>query len=118
MSTRYNNGSHYENQQREKEWMDGAAHAHRVGALNGKQDHLTGLERTREAMEHAMEAHAYEQALAKHSQTHALGKTAFGHDEIAALAVELWRVRGCPDGSPEEDWNRAVAILRSGMMSH
>jgi hypothetical protein len=34
-------------------------------------------------------------------------------EDIAALAYELWRARGCPDGSPDEDWYRAVEILRS-----
>jgi len=24
--------------------------------------------------------------------------------DIAALAYELWQARGCPYGSPEEDW--------------
>ncbi|MGD0435778.1 MAG: DUF2934 domain-containing protein [Bryobacteraceae bacterium] len=37
----------------------------------------------------------------------------FGHDEIAALAYELWQARGCPDGSPEEDWFHAAEALRS-----
>jgi hypothetical protein len=26
---------------------------------------------------------------------------------IAALAYELWRARGCPEGSPETDWFQA-----------
>ena len=26
------------------------------------------------------------------------------HEEIAALAYSLWEARGCPEGSPEEDW--------------
>ncbi|SPF56190.1 hypothetical protein SBA4_80003 [Candidatus Sulfopaludibacter sp. SbA4] len=25
-------------------------------------------------------------------------------DEIAALAYQLWNERGCPAGSPDEDW--------------
>jgi hypothetical protein len=36
-----------------------------------------------------------------------------GHHEIASLAYELWEARGCPDGSPEDDWFRAVEQLRS-----
>jgi hypothetical protein len=39
--------------------------------------------------------------------------TDLGDEEIAALAYELWQARGCPDGSPDEDWYRAVEILRS-----
>jgi Protein of unknown function (DUF2934) len=33
--------------------------------------------------------------------------------EITALAHLLWRERGCPIGSPHEDWNRAERELRS-----
>jgi hypothetical protein len=43
MSTRYNNGSHYENHQRAAELHDRAAHAHRAAAEeHGKKDHQTG----------------------------------------------------------------------------
>jgi hypothetical protein len=36
------------------------------------------------------------------------------HDEVAELAYQLWILRGCPDGSPEEDWFRAEeALLRA-----
>jgi len=31
--------------------------------------------------------------------------------EIAALAYQLWNDRGCPIGSPEEDWFRAEMEL-------
>jgi hypothetical protein len=31
--------------------------------------------------------------------------------EIAELARALWRARGCPDGSPDEDWYRAEQEL-------
>jgi hypothetical protein len=101
MSTRYNNGSHYENHQRAAELQDGAAHAHRVGEQNGKQDHLTGHEHSRQALEHSPEA------------TTGHGITSFGHDEIAALAHELWHARGCPEGSGDQDWFQAVKELRS-----
>jgi hypothetical protein len=33
-------------------------------------------------------------------------------DEIAARAHQCWLERGCPVGSPEEDWNRAERELR------
>jgi hypothetical protein len=33
------------------------------------------------------------------------------HEEIAALANTLWQQRGCPHGSPDEDWFRAEAEL-------
>jgi hypothetical protein len=29
------------------------------------------------------------------------------HEEIAQLAYQYWEARGCPLGSPEEDWFRA-----------
>jgi hypothetical protein len=28
-------------------------------------------------------------------------------EQIAALAHALWRERGCPEGSPEDDWYKA-----------
>lgn len=31
---------------------------------------------------------------------------------VAALAYELWQRRGCPEGSPEDDWFEAERILR------
>jgi hypothetical protein len=104
MSTRYNDGSHYENHQRAAELHDIAAHAHRTAEeQRGKQDHLTGHELSRQALEHSQTAHQQTQH----------GVTAFGHDEIAARAHELWIARGRPEGSPEEDWFRATAELRS-----
>lgn len=35
------------------------------------------------------------------------------HDEIAARAHRCWHERGCPEGSPEEDWHRAERELRA-----
>src|ERR1019366_2811427 len=99
MSTRYNNGSHYENHQRAAELHDGAAHAHRVAEEHGKQEHLTGHERSRKALEHSEAAHR--QSLAA---TTGHGFAAFGHQDIADLAHELWQARGCPDGSSQQDW--------------
>jgi hypothetical protein len=32
-------------------------------------------------------------------------------DAIAKLAYDLWVGRGCPDGSPEEDWYNAERLL-------
>lgn len=34
-----------------------------------------------------------------------------GHEDIARLAYSYWEARGCPYGSPEEDWFRAEAEL-------
>jgi hypothetical protein len=105
MSTRYNNGSHYENHQRAAELHDNAAHAHRSAAeTHEKQDHETGHERSRQALEHSQKA--YEQTGQAHRYT-------FGHDDIAVLAHKLWEARGCPDGSPEADWFQAAQELRA-----
>ena len=56
MSTRYNNGSHYENLQRPGELQDMAAHAHRLASEHHyKQGHQTlgrrALSRMRPGME-------------------------------------------------------------------
>jgi hypothetical protein len=102
MSTRYNNGSHYENHQRAAELHDGAAHAHRSADQHGQEEHLTGHEHSRQALEHSRNAYLHSQAT-----------SAFGHKDIAVLAHHLWQARGCPDGSPDEDWLNAVKELRS-----
>jgi hypothetical protein len=102
MSTRFNNGSHYENHQRAAELQDGAAHAHRTGEQNGQQDHLSGHERSRQELEHTQDGYLHSQTV--HN---------FGHEDIAALAHSLWQARGCPEGSPDEDWLHAVKELRT-----
>jgi hypothetical protein len=114
MSTRYNSGSHYENHQRAAELHDIAAHAHRSAAeQHGKQVHLTGGERSRQALEHSKNAHQHT------SQSHQAlinehGIATFSDSEIAARAHEIWRARGCPEGSSQQDWFRAAEELKSG----
>ncbi|MDQ2946829.1 MAG: DUF2934 domain-containing protein [Acidobacteriota bacterium] len=113
MSTRYNNGSHYENHQRAAELHDNAAHAHRSAAeQHGKQEHETGQEQSRKALEHSQQAYLHSQQVHQKA-TNEHGITMFGHQNIAALAHELWQARGCPVGSPDEDWFRAAEQLRS-----
>ena len=34
-------------------------------------------------------------------------------EEIAALAYSLWQSRGCPEGTPDEDWSNADETLRT-----
>jgi hypothetical protein len=34
--------------------------------------------------------------------------------DVAELAYRLWQERGCPVGSPDEDWYRAQEILLAG----
>jgi hypothetical protein len=108
MSTRYNDGSHYENHPRAAELQDVAAHAHRVAEQQGKPEHLTGTELSRQAQEHSQAQHDTQT-----NPTVGHGIAAFGHADIAALAHELWQARGCPDGSPDEDWYRAAEELRA-----
>jgi hypothetical protein len=107
MSTRYNNGSHYENHQRAAELQDEAAHVHRV-AEQGQQDHLTGHEQSRQALEHSTDAHLH-----AHASGPGHSIVPFGHDDIALLAYELWQARGCPQGSAQEDWFNAAEQLRA-----
>jgi len=33
------------------------------------------------------------------------------HEQTALLAYALWQQRGCPEGSPEEDWFKAEQEL-------
>jgi hypothetical protein len=33
-------------------------------------------------------------------------------EDIPALAYKLWQARGCPEGSSQEDWFRAVEELK------
>ena len=108
MSKRYNNGSHYENRQRAEELHEGGAHAHGVAEQHGKQEHPTGSEHSRRELEHSPEPHVN-----GHAGTVGHGVASFGHDETAALALELWRARGCPEGSPEENWFDATQELRA-----
>ena len=102
MSTRRNNGSHYENRQRAAELHDAAAHAHRVAESTKEHtDHATPSELSRMERERAQEEHAGDSA--PHT---------FGHEEIARRAYQLWEERGHGDGSADEDWFLAVRELR------
>jgi hypothetical protein len=114
MSKRYNNGSHYENHQRAAELHEAAAHAHLTAEQHaGQQDHPTGHERSRQALEHSGEAHR-----SSLSATTGHGIHAFNHEEIAILAHELWEARGDGEGSAQEDWFHAVKQLRSQTATH
>jgi hypothetical protein len=103
--------------QKAAEYHNPAAQAHRTAAEHhGQEDHLTGHEHSRRALEHSNET--YQQS----SGTHPKGRPEHGvivpakeaiAEEIAVLAYELWQARGCPEGSPQEDWFRAVEKLQS-----
>ena len=118
MSTRYNNGSHYENHQRATELHDSAAHAHRNAAeAHEKQDHQTGHELSRRALEYSQQAYGHTgQTHRKAVNEH--GIATFGHEDIAVLAHALWQARGCPEGSPDEDWFQAAQDLRARAEVH
>lgn len=47
------------------------------------------------------------------SRKHAVKQPATppSHDQIAELARKYWAERGCPEGSPEQDWIRAEKDL-------
>ena len=118
MSTRYNNGSHYENHQRAAELHDMAAHAHRSAAeAHEKQDHQTGQELSRQALEHSRQAYEHT-GQARRGAVNEHGVAIFGHEDIAALAYAQWQTRGCPVGSPEEDWFHAAHELRARAEGH
>jgi len=42
----------------------------------------------------------------------ATAESAIAHDVIALLAYSYWEARGCPYGSPEEDWFHAEQDLQ------
>lgn len=101
MSTRETSGVHYENHQREKELRDLPTHVHRVGEQHGKQDHLSSSELSRRELEQSRES------------TVGHGIRQFSREEISARAYELWKARGCPEGSPDVDCLEAVKDLRA-----
>jgi len=107
----------HDSQQIAAEHRDLAAHAHRTGTEHhGKQDHLTGHESSRQALEHSNKAYLH--PLQEHPKAGTeRGSDVIAHEakeqDIAALAYELWRARGSTEGSPEVDWFRAVEELRS-----
>ncbi len=43
----------------------------------------------------------------------AAGESAYTNDDVAAEAYRCWHERGCPEGSPEVDWQRARERLRA-----
>ncbi len=108
-----NHQSHYSNHRRAAELHDLAAHAHLSAAeAHDKQDHLTGHERTRQALEHSQTAYLHTEPIRSQlspAKVHVTSR----HDEIAALAHALWSVRGCPEGSAEDDWFEAKRQLQS-----
>lgn len=38
-------------------------------------------------------------------------------EQIAILAHSYWKERGCPEGSPEQDWFRAEEVIQLGKLA-
>lgn len=109
MSNRYNN----ENHQRAAELHDGAAHAHMTAAVaHEKQDHLTGNELSRRALEHSETAYEQTREVQREKIEGVLHPHVSSRD-VSALAHQMWEERGCPEGTPELDWFRAMNQLRN-----
>jgi hypothetical protein len=53
--------------------------------------------------------------MVKEPSTEPCADSTVDEKEIAAVAYCLWLDRGCPDGSPEEDWYLAERKLRRSM---
>ena len=46
-------------------------------------------------------------------KTQGIEHPAMDQEDIARLAYFYWEERGCPNGSPDEDWFRAEAGFRN-----
>lgn len=57
-----------------------------------------------------MTAYATQQAPTREESAPAV-ESQLTHEAIEALAYALWQERGCPEGSPEEDWLKAEQEL-------
>ena len=45
-------------------------------------------------------------------ETQLLEATNLTEEQVAAIARDLWRSRGCPEGSPEQDWFEAEELIK------
>lgn len=59
------------------------------------------------------DAQAFAPAMEAETRSEAEMQAASTND-IAILAYRLWQERGCPVGSPEEDWFKAEELLAAG----
>lgn len=95
-----------------------AAHTHHTAAEHrGQEDHLTGHEYSRQALEHSSLAHQHSFGVHQKDtmKPSVIVPTEDGSEgDIAVRAYKLWQARQCPEGSPQEDWFRAVEALRRG----
>jgi hypothetical protein len=106
-----------DSQQKAAEYHNLAAHAHRSAAVHqGQEDHLTGHEQSRQALVHSNTAHQHSLGMHQQARTDPIVIVVpqkAREEDIPALAYKLWQARGCPEGSPQEDWFRAVEELQS-----
>ena len=109
--------SMHDSQRKAAEYHNLAAHAHRTAAVHqGQEDHLTGHEHSRQALEHSNTAHQHSLEMQQQARTdHVVIVPAqkAREEEIPVLAYKLWQARGCPEGSSQEDWFHAVEQLES-----
>ena len=104
MSNRHNNGSSSGKQQQAAELHNKGQHSHDSAAqTHDKQDHLTDHEQTRRTQEHTPAP----------QQDHEKA-----HHATAAVAHEIWQLRGCPEGTAEEDWFNASKELKNRKVDH
>ena len=109
----HDNQNHAGNHWQAAELHELAAHAHSAAAEDhGKQEHQSGQEHTRQALEHSSLAHLLSTQHSDPKTVNEHGIARFGHEQIAKMAHDLWLHRGSPEGSSEEDWFRAAALLR------
>ena len=47
----------------------------------------------------------------EHPMGDKIAETACSQENVSQLAYSYWQARGCPDGSPDEDWLRAAREL-------
>jgi hypothetical protein len=98
MSAGTQRGAHSDGQRQAAELRNGPAHAAEVASLQRLEESPAVHQRSQFAHRDGVNEH---------------GIVMFGHDEIAELAHRHWQVRGCPEGSPEVDWNLAAQELRA-----
>ena len=102
--SRHNSGSGDQHHQRAAEMQNSPGHAHVVAEVSReKQDHLTGHEQSRLAL--AQQAQVHPENARQGTDAHA---------EVHVLAHRLWEARGCPLGSPDQDWFEAVKQHHQG----
>ncbi|MGJ5819144.1 DUF2934 domain-containing protein [Paludibaculum fermentans] len=111
MSTNQLNASVRQQHQQAAEIHTRAAQAH-LAAADSRENQApqTGQKRSSQALEHSQQA--YNRTGRLHLDgVPGDGPGGFNHQQVAILAHSLWEARGCPYGSPDDDWFRAAQQL-------